>query len=131
MTTPQTTTTTTTSRSANAPATAKDFNYFDFFKFQVLKAYYENLLTGKKTDELEVKIKFFDNRKSTYFYKVGAMKFIEWKTEIDEYGRMITVVKIKDLNIEAKAKSKEGKEYKVFNSLDIAKAIKSVTKALA
>lgn len=111
--------------------TTTEFNYFDFFKFQVLKAYYENLLAGKKTDELEVKVKFFDNQKSTYFYKVGAMKFVEWKTEIDEYGRMITVVKIKDLNIEAKAKSKAGKEYKVFNSIDIAKAIKSVTKALA
>lgn len=109
----------------------QEFNYFDFFKFQVLKTYYENLLAGKKTDELEVKMKYFDNQKSRYFYKVGAMKFVEWKTEIDEYGRMVTAVKIKDLNIEAKAKSKQGKEYKVFNSIDIAKAIKSATKALA
>jgi hypothetical protein len=108
----------------------QEFNYFDFFKFQVLKTYYENLLAGKKTDELEVKMKFFDNQKSTYFYKVGAMKFVEWKTEIDEYGRVQTIVKIKDLNIGAKAKSKAGKEYNVFNSFDIAKAIKSVTKAL-
>lgn len=108
----------------------QEFNYFDFFKFQVLKAYYENLMKGEKTDELEVKVKYFDNLKSSYFYKVGAMKFVEWKTDIDEYGRVQTIVKIKDLNIEAKAKSKAGKEYKVFNSFDIAKAIKSVTKAL-
>ena len=26
----------------------QEFNYFDFFKFQVLKTYYENLLAGKK-----------------------------------------------------------------------------------
>lgn len=108
----------------------QEFNYFDFFKFQVLKAYYENLMKGEKTDELEVKVKYFDNLKSSYFYKVGAMKFVEWKTDIDEYGRVQTIVKIKDLNIEAKAKSKAGKEYNVFNSFDIAKAIKSVTKAL-
>ncbi len=121
----------TKSRSANAPANAKEFNYFDFFKFQVLKAYYENLFAGKGTEELEVKVKFFDNQKSAYFYKVGAMKFVEWKSEIDEYGRVLTIVKIKDLNIEAKAKTRQGKEYKVFNSFDIAKAVKSVTKALA
>ena len=108
----------------------QEFNYFDFFKYQVLKAYFEKAMKGEKTDELEIKIKFFDNQKSAYFYKVGALKFVEWKMEYDEYGQINTIVKIKDFNIDAKATSKTGKEYKVFNSFDIAKAVKSVTKAL-
>lgn len=119
-----------TNKTNVATSTQTEFNYFDFFKFQVLKTYYSNLLKGEKTDELEVKMKYFDNQKSTYFYKVGALKFAEWRTEIDEDGKVNTIVKIKDLNLDVKAKSKAGKEYKVFNSFDIAKAIKSAQKAL-
>ena len=110
---------------------AQEFNYFDFFKFHVLKAYYSKLFKGETTDEITIEIKSFDNNKSYYFYKTGAMKFIKYETIYTEEGKQLTRVYIKDLNLNAKAISKTGKEYKVFNSFDIAKAVKAAQKIAA
>lgn len=109
----------------------QEFNYFDFLKFKVLKAYYMQLFQGKSTEELTISVKHLNQQQNAWFFKNGAFKFVEWHSSIDDTGKIITEVKIKDLDLEAKAKSKQGKEFKIFNSFDIAKAVKSATKALA
>lgn len=109
----------------------KEFNYFEFMKFQVLKAYFTNKFKGEKTDELQITVKQMNTQGNAWFAKNGAFKFVRWETTVDEDGKMVTLVKIKDINLDAIAKSKEGKEFKVFNSFDISKAVKSAMKALA
>lgn len=109
----------------------QEFNYFEFLKFQVLKAYFTSLFKGEKTNEITFTVKHLDSSKNAWFYKNGAFKFISWHSTFDENGRELIEIKIKDINLDAIAKSKEGKEFKIFNSLDISKAVKSAHKALA
>lgn len=112
----------------NTTPQEKDFNYFDFFKFKVLKQYFTNKFNGLNTNEFNVEINYFDNNKSTYFAKNNALKFVKWESDYDETGKQITIITIKDLNLNAKAISKENKPYNIFNSFDIAKAVKSALK---
>lgn len=114
-----------------AQTEAKEFNYFDYFKFQTLKAYYTAKLKGKKTDVLDVEIKRPDINANTYFFKCGAVKKLEYKTTVDETGKVVNIVRITGLDVNKKATSKAGKEYNVFNSIIKARAFGSAEKALA
>lgn len=108
------------------------FNYFEFMKFQVLKSYFTKKLKGEETNEIEFQIKSMNPQCNSWFAKNKAFKFVEWKSTYDENGREVTLVKIKDIDLDAKAISKEkNKEFKIFNSFDISKAIKSAMKTLA
>jgi hypothetical protein len=108
--------------------TKKEFNYFDYFKFNVLKAYFAKKLKGEDTTELTIQIKYVDYNKNVWFYKNNAFKFVKLETVYDELGKQMTQIVIKDLNLDAKAISKAGKEFKVFNNFDIAKATKALLK---
>lgn len=109
----------------------KEFNYFDYFKFNLLKAYYKTRLEGGNVNEFEFTLKYVDTNKNVYFYKTGALKFAQISTTYDENGRVVTLIKVKDLDVNKKAISKAGKEYSVFNTYDKAKAFSSAEKALA
>lgn len=110
----------------------QEFNYFEYFKFQVLKQFFIKQFRGEDTSEVTIQIKNFDNMKSTWFYKNGAMKFISWSTTFTEEGKQVVEVHIKDINLDAKATSKKtGKEFKVFSNFDIAKAVKAAQRAIA
>ena len=106
----------------------KEFNYFDYLKFNVLKAYLAKKLKGEDTTELVVEIKYSDCTKNQWFCKNGAFKFVGLTVEYDELGKQKTKMVIKDLNLDATATSKAGKQFKVFNSFDVAKATKALLK---
>jgi hypothetical protein len=105
-----------------------EFNYFDYFKFNVLKTYFNKKFKGEDTTELAIEIKYVDYNKNVWFYKNNAFKFVRLETVYDELGKQKTQIIIKDLNIDATATSKAGKQFKVFNSFDIAKATKAILK---
>lgn len=108
--------------------TKKEFNYFDYFKFHVLKTYFSKKFKGEDTTELTIQIKYVDYDKNVWFYKNNACKFVKLEPVHDELGREMTQIVIKDLNLDATAISKAGKQFKVFNSFDIAKATKALLK---
>lgn len=105
-----------------------EFNYFDYFKFNVLKTYFNKKFKGEDTTELAIEIKYVDYNKNVWFYKNNAFKFVRLETVYDELGKQKTQIIIKDLNLDATATSKTGKQFKVFNSFDIAKATKAILK---
>lgn len=105
-----------------------EFNYFDYFKFNVLKTYFNKKFKGEDTTELAIEIKYVDYNKNVWFYKNNAFKFVRLETVYDELGKQKTKIIIKDLNLDATATSKAGKQFKVFNSFDIAKATKAILK---
>ena len=108
--------------------TEQEFNYFDYFKFNVLKTYFSKKFKGEDTTELAIEIKYVDYNKNVWFYKNNAFKFVRLETVYDELGKQKTQIIIKDLNLNATATSKAGKQFKVFNSFDIAKATKAILK---
>ena len=105
-----------------------EFNYFEYVKFNVLKTYFAKKFKGEDTNELTIEIKYSDCTKNQWFCKNGAFKFVGLTVEYDELGKQKTKMVIKDLNLDATATSKAGKQFRVFNSFDIAKATKSALK---
>ena len=108
----------------------EEFNYFEYFKYQTLKAYYKAKLTGNSTDVIDVDIKNPNIAMNTYFYKAGAVKKIEYKTINDETGKITNIVTITGLNPLQKAISKAGKEYYVFDAQTKGRAITGAEKEL-
>lgn len=105
----------------------KEFNYFDYFKFNLLKSYFMN---NQKTDELTLDMKSFDSRITKWFVKNGVIKQFSYSSDfnVDETGHRIIKVVVKDLDVKATAISKKGKTFSIFNKDDIAKAFKSAIK---
>lgn len=116
----------------NVQQEQKEFNYFEYFKFQVLKQYFIKQFKGEDTKEITIQIRNFDNMRSTWFYKNGAMKFVSWNMTFSDEGKQVVEVRIKDINLQAKAISKKtNKEFNVFSNFDIAKAVRAAQKAIA
>ena len=109
----------------------QQFNTFDWVKGNILKAYY-NALVNKETPEdgvYEVTMNGrFQDKVFGWLYAQGALKVVSFRTETftndnNELKYKHTVY-IKELNLDAKATSKAGKEFDVFSARDkqIAKA---------
>lgn len=107
----------------------QQFNTFDWVKGNILKAYY-NALVNKEIPEdgvYEVSMNGrFQNQVFGWLYKNGALKVVSYKTETfqNEEGELKFkhTVYIKELNLDAKATSKAGKEFDVFSARDKQKA---------
>lgn len=107
----------------------KEFNTFDWVKGNILKAYY-NALVNKELPEdgvYEVSMNGrFQDKVFGWLYKQGALKVVSYKTEsfTNDQGELKYkhTVYIKELNLDAKALSKAGKEFDVFSAKDKQKA---------
>lgn len=109
--------------------TEQQFNTFDWVKGNILKAYY-NALVNKEIPEdgvYEVTMNGrFQDKVFGWLYAQGALKVVSFKTETftndnNELKYKHTVY-IKELNLDAKAISKAGKEFDVFSARDKQKA---------
>lgn len=115
----------------------KEFNTFDWVKGNILKAYY-NALVNKELPEdgvYEVSMNGrFQDKVFGWLYKQGALKVVSYKTEsfTNDQGELKYkhTVYIKELNLDAKALSKAGKEFDVFSAKDKQKAKARILDAL-
>ena len=115
----------------------KEFNTFDWVKGNILKAYY-NALANKELPEdgvYEVSMNGrFQDKVFGWLYKQGALKVVSYKTEsfTNDQGELKFkhTVYIKELNLDAKALSKAGKEFDVFSAKDKQKAKARILDAL-
>ena len=120
---------TTTVATSNAK---KEFNSFNWIKFNALKGYFAN--GEKPTFEFRYN-GIYDNKVFYYLEKSGALVVDEYTTgnyytgEVDDNGNKVykrmTVVKVREINLNARATSKAGKEYDVFFTQEIGGAKKS------
>lgn len=97
------------------------FDKFGYVKRALLQGYVKALLNKEDTKEFSFEIKNYEGNSSViyYWFKQGALKIADVKSaEVsDEYGHFsrIYTVTVKDFNIDCKAKSKEGKEFRLFD----------------
>jgi hypothetical protein len=107
----------------------QQFNTFDWVKGNILKAYY-NALVNKDIPEdgvYEVTMNGrYQGQVFQWLYKQSALKVVSIKSETftnenNELKYKHTVY-IKELNLDAKATSKAGKEFDVFSARDKQKA---------
>jgi hypothetical protein len=108
----------------------KEFNYFNYFKFLALKEYFTKQLKGEDTKELKFFMRNFDSQKSKYFIGNG-IQTLDFKFTCNELGQKGIEVTITNLDIKAKAKSKKGDEFFIFDYENIGKAFSPARKALA
>lgn len=108
----------------------KEFNYFNYFKFLVLKEYFTKQLKGEDTKELKFFVKNFDSQKSKCFIGKGVQT-LDFKFTCNEMGLRGVEVTVTNLDINAKAISKKGEEFFIFDYENIGKAFSSARKALA
>ena len=108
----------------------KEFNYYNYFKFLILRDYFTKQLNGEDTNELKFFVKNFDSQKSKYFIGNG-IQTLDFQFTCDELGTKGVEVKITGLDLKAKAKNKKGEEYFVFDYQNIGKAFSSARKTLA
>lgn len=107
----------------------QEFDNFGYVKQTILTQYVKNLIAGKDTKIFDFEMKAFMSNQFVFGYlnKVGALKVANVKHEdvSDETGKFTTIytVSIKDFNIDCKAKSKEGKEFRIFDTKSIGKAL--------
>lgn len=87
-----------------------EFNVYNYVKGLIVKSVFEN------TDE--IKMRASNNQVLDWLQKVGAIGSYQINvddTNIDEEGKRFVCVKIKNVNLKATAKSKEGKDFNVFS----------------
>jgi hypothetical protein len=97
------------------------FDNFGYVKRTILTQYVKNLIAGKDTKAFDFEMKAYANNQFVFGYlnKIGALKIANVKHEdvSDETGKFTTIytISIKDFDIDCKATSKEGKEFRVFD----------------
>ena len=117
--------------------TEQQFNTFDWVKGNILKAYY-NALVNKEIPEdgvYEVTMNGrFQDKVFGWLYAQGALKVVSFRTETftndNNELKFKHTVYIKELNLDAKALSKAGKEFDVFSAKDKQKAKARILDAL-
>lgn len=88
----------------------KEFNVYDYVKTLVVRA------ELAKSDE--IRMRQTNSNVLNWLVSVNAIKSYETSysdTNIDEDGKRYVKVTLKGINLKAKAKSKEGKEFSVFS----------------
>lgn len=115
----------------------KEFDKFDWVKGNILKAYYQALVNKELPEDGVYEITMngkFQNQVFGWLYKSGALKVVSYKNETfkNEEGdkKYKHTVYIKELNLDAKATSKAGKEFNVFSARDKQKAKAKILDAL-
>lgn len=115
----------------------KEFNTFDWVKGNILKSYYQALVNKELPEDGVYEVSMngrFQDKVFGWLYKQGALKVVSYKTEsfTNDQGELKYkhTVYIKELNLDAKALSKAGKEFDVFSSKDKQKAKARILDAL-
>lgn len=107
----------------------KKFDNFAYVKGALLKEYVKNMLAGKDLKELTFSIRnYYQNSfVLSYLNKAGALKVANVAVDetADATGKLIKTYKItvKDVNINATATSKAGKEFRLFDEKSIGRAL--------
>lgn len=100
-------------RTTKKPAevqTEREFNVYNYVKGLIVKSVFE------KSDEIRMRAS--NNQVLDWLQKVGAIGSYQINvddTNIDEEGKRFVRVTLKDVNLKATAKSKEGKDFNVFS----------------
>lgn len=103
--------------------TENKYNYYEDVKTKVFNALIIKKLKGESIDELTIEVKYANSKANYWFYQNNAFKFVKLETVYDELGHQKTRITIKNINLNAKAKSKNGKEFNIFNIDESLKAL--------
>ncbi len=110
-------------------AEKKEFNSFAYVKGALLQEYLKNKIAGKSVDELTFSIRnYYQNSfVLNYLNKQGALKVanVAIDEKVNSEGKLIKTynITVTDLNINATATSKAGKEFRLFDDRTIGRAM--------